>query len=288
MQDKIKKIYEEIFGYTPLTERLDDIQKQFLNLYRYNDINDLKNHTGNLLSTLIQLCNESGWDMNKLIQQNLDLIESRKEQYQTLGRKKRIALYGGAFDPPTKGHMQVAEFVLNTSGVFDEVWFMPANTHMYNKSMRSTNDRLKMLELMTAKDGRMKVFDYEIKHNLSGETFKMVKHLLSNPEYENFDFSMIIGQDNANTFDKWVNYKHLETMLSFVVVPRKGVERDPEVNWYLNKPHIYLQKETEIMEISSTDVRDIIKQGKPYQLINLNKYVDNDVINYILNKKLYV
>lgn len=258
-QDDIKRVFTEVFGYTPLTQRLEDIQKQYTKLVRYRDLQDLQGATAGLLVSLIQLANESGWSVEELITTKLTTIERRKEQYHALGRKKRVALLGGAFNPITIGHLQTAQFVLNTSSAFDEVWFMPAYQHMYNKQMVAAEHRLAMCELVAQADGRLKVFDYEIRHHLAGETYNLVKQLISDPEYELFEFAIIIGQDNANTFDHWVNYEHLEKLIPFVIVPRKGVPEAPGVAWYKTKPHLRLcAEETGIMEVSSTQVRELL------------------------------
>lgn len=198
-------------------------------------------------------------------------------------RKKKIAIYGGAFNPITTGHIQVAQFVLNSN--FDEVWLMPAYKHMYNKSMESTEDRLNMCKLVTQIYDRIKVFDYEIRNKLSGETFKLVKKLKNDPDYKDYNFSFIIGQDNANTFNKWSNYEQLEKICSFVVIPRKGVDINKNVDWYLNKPHIYLNKENDIIDVSSTLVRNLL--NKKINDDELKKYIDSNVLDYIKNKKLY-
>lgn len=287
LQDKIKNVYDEVFGYTPQTERLEDLTNQFLKLMRNTGVKDLKECTGDLLTSLIQLSNESGWDISKLVDENLRKVKSREIQYKSLGRKKRIAIYGGAFNPITLGHIQVAQFVLNTSGYFDEVWVMPAYKHMYNKEMLSPEIRLEMCKLATSIDARIKVFDYEIRHKLSGETFKLVKQLKNDSEYENYDFSFIMAMDNANSFNKWVNYEHLEKMMKFVVVSRKGVERDTNVDWYLQKPHIFLEGDC-AMNVSSTIVRDLLKDTNIIRKMNgLEKYLNSEVFKYILKNKLY-
>jgi nicotinic acid mononucleotide adenylyltransferase len=102
---------------------------------------------------------------------------------------------------------------------------------------------------------------------------------------------MIIGMDNANTFDKWVNYEYLKDMMRFVVVSRQGVERDPGPDWYLFRPHIFIQAEHEIPEISSTQVRELF-----LGLCDPGKDVDRkaaqgvcqDVWDYILKEGLYM
>jgi len=292
LQKKVKDTFETHFGYTPLGERLKDIQNEFFELMKWQDVKNLKEETGDLLASLMMLCNENDWDVETLIDENTKKIQSRELQYKTLGRKTKVAILGGAFNPITKGHIQLAQFVLNTSGEFDEVWLMPAYKHMYNKQMESAEDRLKMCELATRIDGRIKVFDYEIRHQLAGETFNLFKRLRQEEELnKKYNFSMIIGIDNANSFDKWINYSELERMVRFVVVPRKGYERDEKVDWYLQKPHIFLNKESDIVEVSSTLVRKKLKEFYNNHLSgdseNLKPYLNVEVLEYILSRKLY-
>ena len=98
---------------------------------------------------------------------------------------------------------------------------------------------------------------------------------------------MIIGLDNANTFDKWVNYQDLERLAQFVVVPRKGVVRNPDVDWYLKPPHIFLNRETNIQEVSSTEIREFFDKDTIIKREKTLTYLDEDVYKYILKNKLY-
>ena len=290
LQDKVRETFETHFGYTPLSERLKDVQNEFFELMKWQDVKNLQEETGDLLASLVQLCNESEWDIMDLIEKNSEKIRSRELQYKTLGRKTKVAILGGAFDPITHGHIQLAQFVLNTSSEFDEVWIMPAYRHMHDKQMISAEYRLSMCEIATQVDRRIKVFDYEIKNQLAGETFYLFKRLKQDEELNNkYNFSMIIGLDNANSFDKWVNYKELERMARFVVVPRKGVERDPNVNWYLQKPHIFLGGETDIIEVSSTMIRDMLHtyDGSEENIRLIEPYMNKDVLKYIMDNNLY-
>jgi nicotinic acid mononucleotide adenylyltransferase len=106
---------------------------------------------------------------------------------------------------------------------------------------------------------------------------------------------MIIGLDNANTFHKWVNYQDLERLAQFVVVPRKGVERDLNVNWYLQKPHIFLNSEdTNIIDVSSTEIRHLMDKTQmttpewmSSRESDILEYLDPNVLDYIKENKLY-
>jgi len=161
IQKRIDEVFKHNFGYTPLTERLKDINRENLELQRYVDVPNLKEEAGHLITSALQLCNENGWDAAELIHNTLETINRRHEQYRTLGRKVKVALLGGAFNPITKAHIQMAQFVLNTSGEFDEVWLMPAYDHMNGKQMESAEHRLEMCRIASQVDGRIKVFDYE-------------------------------------------------------------------------------------------------------------------------------
>lgn len=285
LQKLVDDKFREHFAYSPLNERLKDIQNEFFELMKWQDVNNLKEETGDLLSSLIKLCSESGWDTEELIKNTLNKIDRRADQYKTLGRKTKVAILGGAFNPPHNGHIQLAQLVLNSLGEFDEVWLMPAYNHMYNKDMVSPEHRLKMCEIAAKVDNRIKVFDYEIRNKLKGETYYFFKKLKEETELtEKYQFSMIIGLDNANTFDKWVNYQELERLAKFIVVQRAGIERDTNVNWYLHSPHIFLANENKIMNVSSTEVRNILTNNSD-KILN---YIEKNVYEYMVTNNLYI
>lgn len=294
LQELINDTYKKNFGYTPLGERINDIKNEFFELVRWSDVNNLKEETGDLLSSLIQMCNENDWSVDELIDNNLKKINSRSLQYKTLGRKIKVAILGGAFNPIHNSHIDIAKFVLNTSNEFDEVWISPCHNHMYNKDMISSQHRLNMCKLAAKVDGRIKVFDYEIKNELSGETYNLVKRLKTENELnEKYKFSMIIGLDNTNTFDKWVNYEELERLMSFVIIPRKGYTRDENVDWYLKYPHIYLNNENKVIEISSTEIRNMFNSfytdtSPKYKYDDFLSFLNKDVLDYILEHELYL
>ncbi len=285
IQKQVNQVFNDAFGRTPLKQRLDDILGEAIELSRCVDFMKVKEELSDLLASAIQLANEAEWDCEELVRDTLKKIERRKEQYLTLGRKTQVAILGGAFNPPTNGHIQTAKFILNSSKTFDEVWLMPCFGHMYGKNMVSPEHRLEMCGIAAKVDARIKVFDFEIERQLKGETYQTVKLLqetsMANDKY---NFSWIMGMDNALTFNKWVNYEHLEKMIRFVVVPRKGYNFDPSVNWFLKAPHIYISDDNPVDEISSTQIRKWFEQGNTEQL---EKHMDKNVLDYIIKKELY-
>ncbi len=63
LQKLVDNKFKEHFSYTPLTERLNDIQSEFFELMKWQDVQNLKEETGDLLSSLIKLCAECGMEL---------------------------------------------------------------------------------------------------------------------------------------------------------------------------------------------------------------------------------
>jgi nicotinic acid mononucleotide adenylyltransferase len=72
-------------------------------------------------------------------------------------------------------------------------------------------------------------------------------------------------------------------MARFIIVPRKGVEKKPGVNWYLRSPHIFMEEENNIPEISSTQIRNMLKNDDS----KITQFIDPKVYEYIKEHHLY-
>lgn len=197
-----------------------------------------------------------------------------------------VAVFGGAFNPITKGHIETAQFILNVG--FDEIWLMPCYNHMAGKSLVPAEDRLEMCKLAAKVDGRIKVSDYEIKCQLSGESYHLAKMLLSEVEFKDrYDFSIAIGMDNALQLDKWAMSAELEKLIRFVVVSRQGYHLDAATiasPWFLKPPHIFLNADKAIRQISSSKIRECFKTNSQEVL---GEELDPAVATYIAKKRFY-
>jgi nicotinate (nicotinamide) nucleotide adenylyltransferase len=283
LQREVSQVFREHFGTTPLTMRLDDIERECRELTRYLDVRSLKSELGDLLASAIMLADECDVDFELLVQATLEKIRGRQKQYKSLGRKVQVAVLGLTGNPVTMGHIRLAQYVLNASRVFDEVWLMPCFAHMFKEGeqMASAYHRLEMARLAARADGRVKVCGFEIMHELSGATVNTVNRMIHDPSYEGkYNFSWIIGMDNANTIASWVDWSVLERMIRFVVCPREGVKRDESVSWYLRSPHIYLgDAETRIGMVSSTEIRN--------KFPDRHEELDPEVYRYIVENRVY-
>lgn len=273
-----------VFGVTPLGERVKDIIGEANELGRHTSVANLREEAGDLLASILQFCNECDWNAEELIVENAAKINRRKAQYRTLGRKVRVAIFGGSFDPVHNGHIAAAKLILDASKYFDEVWLMPAYRHMDGKKLQSARHRLAMCRLAAQVDARIRVFGYEIEHKLAGATYYFAKRLMAEDfAKDKYEFSFVLGLDVANRSDEWDSFDQLEKMMKFVVVSRAG---NPLVidSWYINHPHRIIVDDRDLIpDISSTRVRRMIAVGDPAVIQNL----DPQVLAYIEKRGLY-
>ncbi len=274
--------FESAFGRTPLSERVQDILAQATALGRFADLGQLRDEAGDLLCSVLQLCNECGWSPAELMAATLAKIDDRREIYAALGRKLRVALLGGAFDPIHRGHLEVAAEALRLGGV-DEVWLMPCHEHLAGKEMAPAERRLEMCRIAARSARGVGVFDYELRHGFRGETYHLVKKLLAEEVARvRCDFSLIIGQDNADGFAAWTNSEGLERLLPILVVPRAGYPPPGPSAWYLRHPHRFLEGASGVFAASSTEVRRRLMAGEP-----ADDLVPGEVLDYIRAHGLY-
>ncbi len=194
---------------------------------------------------------------------------------------KNVALLGGAFDPPTKGHMAIAEAVLELPDI-DEVWFMPCYVHMFDKTMRPYSERVEMLQLMANSNDNLGVFEFEREHNLTkGSTYELLNILQNDKWYASHNFSFILGLDNADNIRKWHKWEEIIELAAFIVLPRDG-EVPNEIAWYSKLPHKILNKP--IPRVSSTQARACLFTNDESGARDI---LTKDVYDYICKKRLY-
>jgi nicotinate-nucleotide adenylyltransferase len=183
----------------------------------------------------------------------------------------KIALLGGAFNPPHLGHLFIAQQVLDFSDV-DEVWFLPNFGQIPPKPVESVEHRLAMTRLLALP--KTHVSTIEIDHMLDGDTIHLLEHL---PKENNYSF--IIGSDQLPTFHLWGKWEELLSRMPFVVFPRYGYPNEPlYANMRLISDEILVGS-----NISSTKIRERVKRG-----LAITEFVPKAIESYILKHGLYI
>jgi nicotinate-nucleotide adenylyltransferase len=207
-------------------------------------------------------------------------------------KKKVIGLTGGSFNPPTLGHLDLAQLVLSFSEV-EEVWMVPCYDHLQKEAMVGHKHRLAMCELTVKDIPNVKVCDYEIKHKLDGSAFDFITKLMEDEDMQPYSFRYIIGMDNAVNIDTWKNSEELIKLIPFIIVAREGVNDLGNQNdaWYEHQPHFFINQK--VRSISSTAVRMWLKNcvdpsWGSWAYERLKQEMNPEVINYILNNHIYL
>jgi len=94
-----------------------------------------------------------------------------------LAAERKIALFGGTFDPVHVGHTTVAGEAREHIGA-EKVVFVPAKRSPLKGFLPQANDtdRLAMISLAIAADARFEVSDYELRKPAPSYTLETVRH----------------------------------------------------------------------------------------------------------------
>ncbi|MFP4557394.1 MAG: nicotinate (nicotinamide) nucleotide adenylyltransferase [Bacteroidales bacterium] len=188
----------------------------------------------------------------------------------------KTALFFGSFNPIHIGHVAIAGYMLEFTNV-DELWFVvsPQNPLKEKSELADNKHRLQMVRLAAASHPeKIKVCDVEMEMPRPSYTIDTLKHL--NRIYPNREFSVIMGADSLASIEKWKDYNEL-LKHEILVYPRVGYNLEKLTSYY-NVSAI----KAPIIEISSTFIRNMIKQGKDASFFLLD-----EVYSYIVMNNIY-
>ena len=139
-------------------------------------------------------------------------------------KMKRIAFYGGSFDPVHNGHLAIARELLRLFE-FDEFYFVPAfhAPHKKSKQVSSAFCRYAMLTLATQNEAQIKISTIELEAPEKPFTIETLTKL-KNHYGEAASIFFVMGADSWNEIDTWRDWKQLLMLTNFVVVTRPNVE----------------------------------------------------------------
>ena len=170
----------------------------------------------------------------------------------------RIGIYGGSFNPIHRGHIALAKQILKKARL-DKVWFLvsPLNPFKQNSTELLDDDlRLSLTIKALAEEPQLVASDYEFSLTRPSYTWDTLQALSKDfPEHE---FVLIIGADNWVAFDRWYHYKDILKNYHVVVYPREGYTISPTT-----LPPKVMLVDTRLYRMSSTDIRQRIREGRP-------------------------
>ncbi|WP_055447442.1 nicotinate (nicotinamide) nucleotide adenylyltransferase [Lacinutrix mariniflava] len=185
----------------------------------------------------------------------------------------KIGLYFGSFNPIHIGHLIIANQLVENSDL-DQIWFVvtPHNPFKKKSTLLDNFQRLEMVYLATKDYDKLK--ESNIEFNLPQPNYTINTLTYLQEKHPDYQFSLIMGEDNLKSFHKWKNYEIILENHNIYVYPRIS-EGTTDTQF---SEHKKIHKvDAPIMEISSTMIRKAIKEGKnikPLLPINVWEYLD--------------
>jgi len=184
-----------------------------------------------------------------------------------------IGLYFGSFNPIHVGHLVIANQLAENSDL-DQIWFIvtPHNPFKKKSSLLDNFQRLEMVYRATKDYPKLK--ESNIEFNLPQPNYTINTLTYLQEKHPEFQFSLIMGEDNLKSFHKWKNYEIILENHNIYVYPR--ISEGTIETQFTGHKKIH-KVEAPIMEISSTMIRKAIKEGKnvkPLLPQNVWEYLD--------------
>jgi nicotinate-nucleotide adenylyltransferase len=134
---------------------------------------------------------------------------------------KRIAFYGGTFDPVHSGHITVAKRLLDLFRL-DEFVFIPAfhAPHKPDSVPTSAYHRFAMLTFATSHEPRMRVSTLELDHGERRYTVNTLPEIIG--RFPNDYIFFVMGADSWADIRTWREWERVLLMTNHIVVTRPG------------------------------------------------------------------
>jgi len=186
----------------------------------------------------------------------------------------KIGLYFGSFNPVHNGHLIIAKHVINNTDL-KQVWMVisPQNPLKKPNSLLNKYDRLNMVQ--SALEGETKIKASTIEFNLPSPSFTIDTLAYLKEKHKQHQFSIIMGSDSFTNIKKWKNYEMIIKNYEIYIYQRTGYPIQNIEETIVNK------LDAPLIEISSSSIRKIIKEGKSI------RYLVPDVVDQQIKENKY-
>lgn len=170
--------------------------------------------------------------------------------------RKRIAIFGGSFNPVHVGHIALARSVVQQH-LADEVWLLvsPQNPLKQQMGLLPEQQRLNLVRKALEHEHGVEVSDFEFYLPRPSYTWNTLQALSA--AYPDVEFSLLIGADNWLLFNRWAHPDDILANYRLLVYPREGC--------VVNKASLPIGVgliEAPLFPLSSTDIRNLVREGK--------------------------
>lgn len=169
----------------------------------------------------------------------------------------KVGLYFGSYNPIHIGHLAIANYMVEFTDI-DQLWFVvsPQNPFKKKENLLADYHRLELVTRAINNDNRFRASNIEF--NLPKPSYTIDTLAYLKERHPDYNFSILMGSDNLDNFHKWKNSEIILENYGIIVYPRPGFEllKIPE------HKNISVASDAPLMEISSSFIRNAIKEGK--------------------------
>lgn len=199
--------------------------------------------------------------------------------------RERIALFGGTFDPPHRGHLAVARAAADAFALH-RVLFAPAGRQPLKPAAggASFRDRLAMVQLACQTDLRFEPSEIDAPHadgapNYTSDTLAALRE-----QHPGAELFAVAGADSFLTLRQWHRPDRLLELAEWIVVSRPGSPLDDLAALKLSpeqRVRVHLV-ETVHEDVSATELRHRLAAGE-----RCTDWIPEAVAAYITEHRLY-
>ena len=168
-------------------------------------------------------------------------------------KNKRIGIFGGSFDPPHQGHLEISKLAIKKLYLDQIYWCITRKSPFKKKSFFSLSERIKKSKIISKKVKKIKIKFFEDKIK-STNTIDLIKYLRKKNKKNTF--FLIIGSDNLIKFHKWKNWKLLLELSKIVVFSRKDYDKKAKKSVIMKQVKKITFIKNKPINISSTQIRE--------------------------------
>ncbi len=195
---------------------------------------------------------------------------------------ERLALFGGTFDPPHLGHLEIAD-VARSKLSLDTILFVPA-AHPYHKEGPKTvyEDRVEMTRRLLENRPTYRVSTIESTWEGRSYTVDLLRHF-AKKGWEREALFFLMGADSLVDLPRWKDHETILSLATIVAVTRPGYPLEsPDLNPELLKTIERL--EFRGVDVSSSQLREAFAVGKKNPVL---RQVSQSVRDYVEERLLY-
>lgn len=192
--------------------------------------------------------------------------------------RHRVGLFGGAFDPPHRAHLAVAQEALHQCGLRRVILIPNGVAPQKDHAFEAAEHRFRMAQALVRGRRGLSASRIEIDREGPSYTIDTIRAMKDDcPE----GLCFILGADQLLGIETWKESQALMRSVPFIVAPRPGVA----LSRFSGTPYdgvTFHVLDMEPVDLSSTHVREMARRGE-----DVAAWVPRGVANYVREHELY-